>query len=395
MKTIALLTCLLIRSQINPEPDPLSSFRIRDEQHRGFRQVNILQAIQLAHSIQVLVNFPEDRVPRHYENSISIEESDLFISYRDRVAMSLTPQNGRLFAFNIYPPRQARAPNLSQEQCIAKAREFYHAVGGTLPLVLERSYLEKDPQYVHAVFKFAAPGTAYKFANGVETNIDRTYGTPHHMLISRPPLFEMPGSVVPRSIAIAQAASAAMQYTGWTAVQAASDDPTFRVPEFRRQPNRMREIEHRRVRERKAGLLYEVTVKDALAVVSEEKDRPFVWVHVDAESGEPIAIDPARWLIGGNTPANSRSFAWGQNDWSCGSAKGKVASSSQTSSASGKLVLLLSGRTYVKASFDKGSGLLWMDDKGQRVYGMPDKPLRRALEKAKPAKVLAMKKASN
>ncbi len=54
--------------------------------------------------------------------------------------------------------------------------------------------------------------------------------------------------------------------------------------------------------------------------------------------------------------------------------------------ADGVRVALLSGKDAWNVRFDRKSGLVWMEAGGKRVYGRPNEPLRKALEKVKPTK---------
>ncbi len=396
MNFVSLYALSLSVIQIGEQPDALSTFRVLNSRNLSYDEVNVQLGIRLAHRLQVLASIPEDAVPRHTENTLSVSERFVQISYRERARVGYIRGRGELFVIGITPPSQNRQPNLDEAQCLSRSQEYYRLAGGTLPLALERSYFENGefshPQYVHAVYKFTAPGTPWKFEDGVETIIDRTYGTPMHMWIGHPPAFEVPGTVVPKTSALAAAASVAAQFTGWPEVMPAADDPKFRIPSFADLPNRMRAVEHRRARERKAALFYEVTVRNGGVQVEREQDRPFIWVHIDAESGEPIAIFPAYQRLGGHSAPKARDFSWSGKTWRSGKVSGTVRPSSLTPPANGKSVSFTSGLTHVFAKFDLKSRLVWTVSQGKTTAGVPDSALLKALSKAKAIPSFPMKK---
>lgn len=380
--TSAALLGIVLSLQIGPTPDPLSSFRVTYEDAHDFGAVNVERAFELAHRLRQKANLPEDQIPRYYRNGLIVGDGNLYVSYGGRVTLVYDRKSGRLFALGVSSASTQKAPNLSLEQCAQKAREYYALAGGTQTLLDDRSFWEDDGQRAHFIFKYGVPGTSYAFEYGVEAIVDRTYGTPNNMQIPAVPAYELPAHVVSAETALAQAAAATILYTGWTGVSPATEEPRLTIPDFRRMPHRMRAVDHRRARERKAAAVYCVTVKDAMAVAATEDKRPFVQVFVDAETGEVLALEPLFLGRGGPSASAKRAFCWSGRDWVLGGLKGKVEDELSTRAPRGKRVLLQTGKTRVLASYDSASGLLWIRDAAGVHPGRPSKSLVPALQRA-------------
>lgn len=307
------------------------------------------------------------------------------VRYRGRVGLSYARPTGRLFACGISYPSENRAPNLSIDQCVEKVKEYYRLVGGTNSLSLQRAEIDLSMDretflYVYVYFSFTAPGTAYRFASGIEAIVDRTYGTPENMQIGEIPPYDAPANVVSKDDAVANAIAAASQYTGWSVLEGASQEPMFHVPDYLGMPNRMQAVHKRRFSEGKACLVYEVTVHDAsVDLPTGDRRRPFVQVYVDAETGQPIGLLPVYKRIGApSEDLPRRAFDW-SGTWTVGSTAGKILPSSKEPPFAQKRVLLVRDSQRVLASYDPASGLVWLISRGKAFVGEPDGELRKAL----------------
>lgn len=208
-------------------PDPLSSFRVVYQQGaKDYGEVDAPSALSLAHRLWQYAAFAEDRDRGHWENWIVVSPRMVTVRYRGRVGLSYARPTGRLFACGISYPSENRAPNLSIDQCVEKVKEYYRLVGGTNSLSLQRAEIDLSMDretflYVYVYFSFTAPGTAYRFASGIEAIVDRTYGTPENMQIGEIPPYDAPANVVSKDDAVANAIAAASQYTGWSVLEGA------------------------------------------------------------------------------------------------------------------------------------------------------------------------------
>lgn len=374
--------------QLPANPPSLDSFVIRDRGQVGHGAVSIPRGIELVHKLLQRAGLPPTEFPSHAVNRIIVEERQLEISLYERAGVSFWRRNGQLLGFWISPPRENRAKNLSIGECVEKVNAFYVLAGGTLPLQMARAYFEKDDQYIHVVSKYKAPGTNFLFGAGVEAIVDRTYGTPQNMWIAPRPSFDPPTNVVPKAEALAAAAYVMSRYAGWNVSEVASEEPSFRVPDFRGMPHRMRAIEHSRAQAGRAGLYYEVTVKDGSQADMPEPRRRFAWVMIDAASGEPIAIQPAYQLVGHGSAENPTPlFTWGSKAWRAKKQIGIIQHTDLVTPKSGKRVLLTQGRRHIIAQFDAKSSLVWTTDRSKTIVGKVSSNLARELQNLKTPKV--------
>ncbi|MCZ7580325.1 MAG: hypothetical protein M5U21_05840 [Fimbriimonadaceae bacterium] len=301
------------------------------------------------------------------------------------MGLSYARPTGRLFACGISYPSENRAPNLSVGQCVEKVKEYYRLVGGTNSLSLQRAEIDLSMDretflYVYVYFSFTAPGTAYRFASGIEVIVDRTYGTPENMQIGEIPPYDAPANVVSKDDAVANAIAAASSYTGWSVLEGASQEPMFHVPDYLGMPNRMRDVHRLRLAEGRACLVYEVTVHDASANLPVgDRRRPFVQIYVDAETGQPIGLLPVYKRIGAPSEDLPRKpFDW-SGTWSVGQASGLIRSSSKEAPFANKPVLLTRGNERALVNYDPHAGLVWLVSGGKAFVGEPDGELRLAL----------------
>jgi len=379
---------LIMFTQIPSSAPPIDSFLIRDRDQRGPGQVSLSSGIALAHRLMVAANFPEDRSPRHASNQIVIDEDRVSIRLLERVGVSYERRSGRLISLWIIPPQENRASNVGVDEAAENVRDYYQVAGGVFPLVISRASIEADSRYIHVVAKYRAPGTNYLFSSGVEAIVDRTYGTPENMWIGVRPNYDLPTSVIPKADALTTAAYVMARYAGWNDSEVAADEPTFRVPDFRGMPHRMRAIEHSRAQAGRAGLYYEVTVKDGSQAGLPEPRRKFAWVMIDASSGEPIAIHPAYQLIGQvSKESPAPPFSWGKKAWRAQKQIGLIQSVETEAPKTGKSVVLSQGRRFVVAQFDRRSGLVWTTDRTQKVIGKVSSNLARELKALKSPKI--------
>ena len=388
MNTILLTLALLLQRDLN-SVDPLSTFTVNDKENLGYRMVNVLDGTRLAQRVWTKAAFPEDRRDRHSQNFISVWATDVSIGYRGRLVLSYNPFTGRLKAMGVSASDTDFAPNLSIKECEQKAVEYYRLVGGRHALVLNRSrfYPESSPRNddtkVLVVMNFTAPGLPYRFHSGIEAVMDRTYGTPDLLLIGHMPEYDRPRHVISKDQAIAAAAAAAADFTGWTLVETGSQDAMFRIPDFRQMPNRLGPTHRNRIAANRAGLIYEATVRDGSVAPEEGKMQPFVQVFVDAETGKAIGLIPAYKSMGGPKPER-RSFQWGSSPWSVGSTSGVVHPHPVgTISLSTRRVKLVQGKKACFARFDPESKLLWIMDGNRIVGGKPEAKLADAIARAK------------
>lgn len=385
MITILFAVSLLAQQPLSQQ-DALSSFRVRfSEGQENYGKVDVPKAASLAHRLWEFAAFPEDQKRKYWENSMSVTPRFLNLDYRNRVGLAYSTPTGRLFACGISYPSESRAPNLSVDQCVEKVKEYYRLVGGTNSLSLQRAEIDLSMDretflYVYVSFSFTAPGTAYRFASGIEAIVDRTYGTPENMQIGEIPPYDAPANVVSKDDAVANAIAAASQYTGWSVLEGASQEPMFHVPDYLGMPNRMQDVHKRRLSEGKACLVYEVTVHDAsVDLPTGDRRRPFVQVYVDAETGQPIGLLPVYKRIGAlSEDLPRRSFDW-SGTWAVGSTTGKILPSSKEPPFAQKRVLLVRDSQRVLASYDPASGLVWLISGGKAFVGEPDGELRLAL----------------
>jgi len=388
------LSLVLTLQQVGTLDEELKTFRVWSS--AGLTDtgaVNQRSAVEWALTIYNRLDFPEDKKTKRIDNYFRPSRDSIFLAYRSRVYGSFTSSNGRLFAWSIEPP-ETKAKNVSLEDCVAKAREWYEAAGGKEELALRSehgAYLQvnRNEQEVHVVFQFLAPGTSYRFGMGVEAIMDRTYGTPNYMYIAKRPDFESPRRVVPVDIAAANAAAAAFEFVKWEVLEAASQPAAYVIPNYRGLPNRMNETHQRRARDKKACLMYEVTVHDASAEPDREKGRPFVQVYVDAESGEPVALYPAFRMMGGGS-VSRKPLDWGAGPWQVGKTMGKVSPAGGAPPKAGRRVALANGRTVVFAQFDQRTGLVWVVQDGKTKIGRPERTLLKALASAQNPKAFKM-----
>ncbi|GIK32275.1 MAG: hypothetical protein BroJett009_12670 [Armatimonadota bacterium] len=368
------------------EWDRLETFQVRFRQGASdFGKVDVSKALPLAHALWLSAPFRKDPALLHVVNSISTDGRFLFLSYRDTVGFSFVNNTGRMHAMGFQVPSESRAPNLSIDQCVEKVKEYYRLVGGTNSLSLQRTEIDLSMDretflYVYVSFSFTAPGTAYRFASGIEAIVDRTYGTPENMQIGEIPPYDAPANVVSKDDAVANAIAAASQYTGWSVLEGASQEPMFHVPDYLGMPNRMQAVHKRRLSEGKACLVYEVTVHDAsVDLPTGDRRRPFVQVYVDAETGQPIGLLPVYKRIGAlSEDLPRRAFDW-SGTWAVGSTTGKILPSSKEPPFAQKRVLLVRDSQRVLASYDPASGLVWLISGGKAFVGEPDGELRLAL----------------
>ncbi|BBO24907.1 MAG: hypothetical protein L6Q31_08115 [Fimbriimonadaceae bacterium] len=385
MITILFAVSLLAQQPLSQQ-DALSSFRVRfSEGQENYGKVDVPKAASLAHRLWEFAAFPEDQKRKYWENSMSVTPRFLNLDYRNRVGLAYSTPTGRLFACGISYPSENRAPNLSIDQCVEKVKEYYRLVGGTNTLSLQRAEIDLSMDretflYVYVSFSFTAPGTAYRFASGIEAIVDRTYGTPENMQIGEIPPYDAPANVVSKDDAVANAIAAASQYTGWSVLEGASQEPMFHVPDYLGMPNRMQAVHKRRLSEGKACLVYEVTVHDAsVDLPTGDRRRPFVQVYVDAETGQPIGLLPVYKRIGAlSEDLPRRAFDW-SGTWAVGSTTGKILPSSKEPPFAQKRVLLVRDSQRVLASYDPASGLVWLISGGKAFVGEPDGELRLAL----------------
>lgn len=367
-------------------PDPLSSFRVVYQQGaKDYGEVDAPSALSLAHRLWQYAAFAEDRDRGHWENWIVVSPRMVTVRYRGRVGLSYARPTGRLFACGISYPSENRAPNLSVDQCVEKVREYYRLVGGTNSLSLQRAEIDLSMDretflYVYVYFSFTAPGTAYRFASGIEAIVDRTYGTPENMQIGEIPPYDAPANVVSKDDAVANAIAAASSYTGWSVLEGASQEPMFHVPDYLGMPNRMQAVHKRRLSEGKACLVYEVTVHDAsVDLPTGDRRRPFVLVFVAAETGQPIGLLPVYKRIGAlSEDLPRRAFDW-SGTWAVGSTTGKILPSSKEPPFALKQVLMTRGNAKVPVNFDTHTGLVWLISGGKAFVGEPDGELCLAL----------------
>lgn len=380
---LSLYAVLVLGQESLSIADEIKTIRVRYSKGASSQGAfNLAEAVAWADRLRRLTSYPEDKLDRNRDNSLSVDPRFVAFHYKSRIHSHYRISDGKLFAWGFREP-ETRAPSVSFDDCIAKAKEWYFAAGQTEPIVLNRAFFEPrvNEQEVHVVFQFVAPGTNYRFANGMEAIIDRTYGTPNYMWLSQRPAFEAARRVVNREVATANAAAAAFQLVKWEVLEAASQDAAYVIPNYSGMPNRMSSSHVRRVSEKKACLMYEVTVHDASALKEEGKMRPFVQVYVDAESGEPIAIFPAHKRMGGASFTRTP-FKWESVKWQVGKVTGKVMSTQSAIPKSGKRVTLRNNRSVVFAQFDRSSGLVWIAQDGKTIVGLPEKGLSKALEAA-------------
>lgn len=395
--TIAIALTLALAQTSMQEWDRLETFQIRFRQGASdFGKVNVNKALPLAHSLWLGVPFRKDPATLHVENSISSDGRFLFLSYRDTVGLSFVTSTGRLHAIGFQLASENRAPNLSVDECVEKVEEYYRLVGGRNSLFLQRAEIDLSMdretfQYVYVNFSFTAPGTAYRFASGIEAIVDRTYGTPDNMQIGEVPPYDAPANVVSKSDAVANAISAASQYTGWSVLEGASQEPMFHVPDYLGMPNRMQAVHRQRLSEGKACLVYEVTVHDAsVDVPTGDRRRPFVQIYVDAETGQPIGLLPVYKRIGtAGEPIPRKTFDW-SGTWSVGLTTGKIVPSSKEPPFAEKRVTLSRGNQRVLANFDPSTGLVWLVSNGKAFVGEPDPNLLTALSRSARLRDFAM-----
>jgi hypothetical protein len=372
------------------KPDELSTFRIRMEDGRtDFGKVDVLQTIQLAHRLFLKADLDSDKKPRHYENGLTIRASAVQIAYRSRVSLTLHRESGLLLGFGVHTPDAEQVPNLSPEDCVAKAAEWYRAAGGTHETVLERSEIDVLPQRVYVKLAYVASGTPHRFQAGVETYIDRTHGFPAIMWVDPLPAYDPPRRIVAKEQAVANAVAAAAEFTGWKLLEAASQDAAYHVPAYSKLPNRLSERHRARASAGRAGLVYEVSVNDGRYEWKQGEPRPFVQVYVDAETGEPIALLPVVLMRGGSGAAE-RPFSWG-GTWTVDGVSGAVEPTAGDPPVRGRPVSLSRGSIHAAARFDAKSGVVWLEREGVVLAGLPDAALRRALSRAKPVPPFAMK----
>ncbi|MCL4285108.1 MAG: hypothetical protein KJZ62_08385 [Fimbriimonadaceae bacterium] len=385
MITILLAVSLLAQQPLSQQ-DALSSFRVRfSEGQENYGKVDVPKAASLAHRLWEFAAFPEDQKRKYWENYMSVAPRFFSLRYRNRVGLAYSTPTGRLFACGISHPSENRAPNLSVDQCVEKVREYYRLVGGTNSLSLQRAEIDLSMDretflYVYVYFSFTAPGTAYRFASGIEAIVDRTYGTPENMQIGEIPPYDAPANVVSKDDAVANAIAAASSYTGWSVLEGASQEPMFHVPDYLGMPNRMQAVHKRRLSEGKACLVYEVTVHDAsVDLPTGDRRRPFVQVYVDAETGQPIGLLPVYKRIGApSEDLPRRAFDW-DGTWTVGSTTGKILPSSKEPPFAQKRVLLVRDSQRVLANYDPYTGLVWLISGGKAFVGEPDDRLRMAL----------------
>lgn len=365
-------------------PDDLSTFRIRMEDDvTSFGKVDVKASIGIAHRLFLLADVEEDKSPRYFENTIRCGKTSVHVSYRWRAGLSYSFATGRLTGFAVHTPDKAKAPNLSPEDCVAKAIAWYKAAGGMREVVLDRAETQPGDQTVYVKLDFVSPGNPFRFDACIEAYVDRTFGFPDQMWIDEPPAYDPPARLADRETLVANAVAAAMALTGWKEVEVGVQEPRYHVPAYATLPNRMSDRHRRRAESSRAMLVYEVSVNDARVAWKEGQSRPFVQVYADAETGEPIAILPAFAMQGG-PPTASRPLVW-EGRWKVGTVEGGVEPTEVAAigGKQGREVCLTQGNRRLLARYDARTGLLTYGEGSDARSGRPDKTLSRALSRAR------------
>lgn len=369
--------------------DAISTFRVQHQSNVRNHDLNLDNAVKVVHRLWQKAHFPDEPKTFGRANEIIHNSVGTTLLYRGRCGVGYSIGENRLYGLFVSPPRGSEKPNLTLDQCVQSVREYYKLVGGKNHLILNRAYFDPDnsakmdEQKATVVFNFAVPGTNDRFASGIEAIVDRTYGTPDNMQIGVMPAYDRANRRVTKDQAAASAAAAVADFTGWSTMETGVQDASYRVPTFKGMPTRMADKHLRREREKRAGLMYEVTVRNALADGGPDgKSQPFTQVFVDAETGEAVAIFPAYQRTGGSV-AEPKPFAW-TGRWTSGKATDFVVPTTAEKPAGTRRVLLSQDRTALCAEFDPKSGYLWARDGKGFAGGKPGSKLAKELATAKP-----------
>lgn len=276
--------------------------------------------------------------------------------------------------------------NVSLEECISRAKEFYKLVGGKHEL--ELAWKEENLGAVpHADFAFdiVVPGAKHPIGDRMQFSYCMVYGLPMTVHLPQLPEYETPSNEISEEDAKYAAIAAALTYTKWERMEAGVDKARYVIPSYSGLPNAMSEKHKRQESQKKATLVYEVSVHDSTSWDEEKKYfTRFVQVYVDAETGLAIALFPAYARVG-SASAKSIDPVDVDFEWTCGKATGKLEAVKEAAPTKGKKVLLKNNKSgWLYGLYDSKKNLLTYTQGRTYVY-RPDKNLSKALRAYKPA----------